>query len=334
MPEILRSRIFRISAIVAAIIGLYAWFGFQMAPKIVRSQAIKFVHNTYGRDLKIGEVRVQPFKLQLEVKDLSFPDADGRAMLSFQRFFADFEVSSLWHRAYVFKALSIEAPGVHTVVRANGVVNLSDLSPKPASPAPPEEKKSALPPAVDPVPGGQQRECWPTTICRAACRTPTSFARSPLRSRISRPPRRAGGFSFSAKSEANERFDWNGRFELAPQIASQGDFTIGALQAPGVGKFLGDALPFGLSAGSIDIGGHYSVSVGEQLDLKLKLRQGGPDRPGTAGARSGPGLGAGALADARQRRRSHFLSGVPRLIHWKWTRLRPGAGSTPGARSI
>ena len=131
MRGILRTKYFRIAATVAALIGLYAWFGFQMAPKIVRSQAIKYVHETYGRDLKIGQVRVQPFKLQLEVKDLAFPDADGRPMLSWQRFFVDFEVSSLWHRAYVFKALTIEAPGVHTVVRPDGIVNLADLSPKP-----------------------------------------------------------------------------------------------------------------------------------------------------------------------------------------------------------
>ena len=49
MPEFLRSRLFKSVAIVAAIVGLYAWFGFRVAPGIVRSQAIKYVHQTYGK---------------------------------------------------------------------------------------------------------------------------------------------------------------------------------------------------------------------------------------------------------------------------------------------
>jgi len=43
------------------------------------------------------------------------------------------------------------------------------------------------------------------------------------------------------------------------------------LQATDVGKFLGDALPFGLTAGLIDLNGHYEVTLGDQLDLKLHL---------------------------------------------------------------
>ncbi len=269
MRKILNSRL-RSVAIVAAIIGLYAGFGFQLAPKIVRSQAIKFVHKTYGRELKIGQVRVQPFKLQLEVNDLAFPDADGRPMLSLRRLFVDFEVSSLWHRAYVFKSLAIEGPGVHTVVRPDGVVNLSDLSPR--SVTAPKEKKSGLP------------QVWIQSLLVSngglayddlSRRVPYSNEFRPVAFTLKdfKTTPQGGGFSFSARSEANERFDWSGRFELAPKIASQGDFTIGALQAPGVAKFLGDALPFGISAGSMDISGNYSISIGAQLDLKLKLAQ-------------------------------------------------------------
>ncbi len=270
MREILRSRLFRIAAIVAAVVLLYAWFGFRVAPGIVRSQAIKFVHRTYGRELKIGAVRIQPFKLQLEVRELGLPDADGRPMISLQRFFVDFELSSLWHRAYVFKALSIEAPGVHTVVRPDGIVNLSELSPKPTAPPSPEEKKSGLPSLwIQSLVVSNGNLSYEDQSRRVPYRNefrPVAFTLKDFRTTP-----QGGGFSFSARSEANERFDWNGRFELAPRIASRGDFTIGALQAPDVAKFLGDALPFGVSAGLIDLSGHYSVAVGERLQLDLQL---------------------------------------------------------------
>jgi Domain of Unknown Function (DUF748) len=270
MRAILRSRLFRLAAIVAALVLVYAWFGFQVAPGIVRNQAIKFVHQTYGRDLKIGQVRIQPFKLQLEVRDLAFPDADGRPMISLQRFFVDFEVSSLWHRAYVFKALSIESPGLHTVVRTDGVVNLSDLSPKPTTPPPPEEKKSELPSlwiqSLVVSNGSLKYDDLSRRVPYGNEFHPVAFTLKDFRTTP-----QGGGFSFSARSESNERFDWNGRFGLSPRIASQGDFAIGALQAPDVAKFLGDALPFGVSAGLIDLKGHYSVAIGEPLELKLQL---------------------------------------------------------------
>ena len=270
MRGILRSRLVRSFAIIAAVLGLYAWFGFRIAPGIVRSQAIKYVHQSYGRELSIGQLRIQPFKLQLEVRGLSLPDADGRPMISLQRFFADFELSSLWHRAYVFKALSIEAPGLHTVVRPDGVVNLADLSPKPATPAPAEEKKSGLPAlwiqSLVVSNGSLKYEDLSRRVPYSNEFHPVAFTLKDFRTTP-----QGGGFSFSARSEANERFDWNGRFELSPRIASQGDFAIGALQAPGVAKFLGDALPFGVSAGLLDLKGHYSVALGEPLELNLQL---------------------------------------------------------------
>ena len=271
MRQFLRSRTFKIAAIILGVIGLYAWFGFAMAPKIVRSQAIKFVHNTYGRELTIGQVRVQPFWLQLEIRDLAFPDADGKPMLSFKRFFADFELSSLWHRAYVFKELTLESPGIRTVVRTNGVVNLAELSPKSSAPPPtPEPKKSELPSLWIQLLTVSNGNLAYEDLSR---RVPYSNEFHPVAFTLKdfKTTPQGGGFSLSAQSQDNERFDWQGRFELAPVIASQGDFKIAALQASGVAKFLGDALPMGLSSGLIDMNGSYQVSLAEKLDLKMQL---------------------------------------------------------------
>ncbi len=92
------------------LVGLYAFIGFRIAPGLLRSQAIESVRATYGRELRIGEVRVQPFKLQLEVRDLEFPDRDRQPMLSLRRLFVDFEVSSIRRRAWVVRDLDLEGP--------------------------------------------------------------------------------------------------------------------------------------------------------------------------------------------------------------------------------
>ena len=93
MGALLRSKLVIAVAIVAALIGLYALLGFKVAPGIVRNKAIDYVRAEYGRELTLGDIRIHPFKLQFEVRDVAFPDADGARMLGFERLFADFELS-------------------------------------------------------------------------------------------------------------------------------------------------------------------------------------------------------------------------------------------------
>ena len=76
MARIFKSKLAWAAALVAALVGLYALVGVKVAPGLVRDQAIKYVSQTYGRELRIGEVRIDPFKLQAEIRDLAFPDAD------------------------------------------------------------------------------------------------------------------------------------------------------------------------------------------------------------------------------------------------------------------
>ena len=93
MGALLKSKLVIAVAIVAALIGLYALLGFKVAPGMVRNKAIEYVRAEYGRELTLGEIRIHPFKLQFEVRDVAFPDADGARMLGFERLFADFELS-------------------------------------------------------------------------------------------------------------------------------------------------------------------------------------------------------------------------------------------------
>jgi len=266
VTAILKSRPFVAAAIVAALLGLYALLGFQVAPGIVRDQAIGFVRDNYGRELQVGEVRVQPFKLQLEVRDLALPDTDARTMLGFARLFVDFEVSSLWERAFVFKDVTLEAPVARAVVRPDGSLNLGDL----ALPADTEDEDAPLPSiwihslAV---------ERGAVTFIDAARTTPfeRTFESVGFGLQDFRTTPEGGDFNFTARSQADETFDWQGRFALEPRIASQGKFQIAGLRAPGVAEFLGDTLPFQLTDGSIDLAGAYQVTLGEQLELGLQL---------------------------------------------------------------
>ncbi len=264
MPKILRSKLFWAVAIPVALLGLYALLGFKVAPKIARDQAQAFVREHYARELAVGAITVHPFKLQAEVRDLALPDADGRPMLGFERLFVDFEIASLWNRAFTFKEVTIDAPLLRAVVRPDGRLNLADL-------ALPEEEPEEPTPSV-----WVQR----LTVARGAIEFTDEARPTPISRSFGdvgfglddfRTTPEGGDFSFNARSPQDETFEWKGRFALEPVIASEGEFRIGALHAPGLLDFLGDARPFTSTTGTIDLAGTYRVALGDQVELGVEL---------------------------------------------------------------
>jgi hypothetical protein len=264
MASFLKSKLLWAAVIPVALVGLYALLGFKVAPKIARDQAQAFVREHYGRELTVGTIAIHPFNLQAEVRDLALPDADGRPMLGFERLFLDFEVASLWNRALTFKDIAIEAPLIRAVVRPDGSLNLADL-------ALPEEEPDEPTPSVWVQHLAVERgaiefsdEARHTPITRSF--HAVGFALEDFRTTPE-----GGDFSFNARSPQDETFEWQGRFALEPVISSQGEFRIGALHAPGLLDFLGDARPFTLSRGTIDLQGAYRVSLGDAIELGVDL---------------------------------------------------------------
>lgn len=266
MAKFLKSKLFWAAAIPLALLGLYALLGFKVAPNIVRDQAQAFVRENYGRELAIGEIGIHPFKLQAEVRDLVLPDVDGRPMLGFERLFLDFEIASLWNRAFTFKEVTVEVPRARAVVRPDGSLNLADL----ALPEDPEEPEEPLPSVWIHKLAVERGDIEFTDEARA---TPLSrrFHAVGFGLEDFRTTPEGGDFSFSARSPEDETFDWRGQFALEPVISSRGEFTLGSLQATGVADFLGDDLPFGLSQGTIDLSGSYRMALGEQVELEVEL---------------------------------------------------------------
>jgi hypothetical protein len=268
MHALLRSKLTWTVVALLLLVGLYAVLGFQAAPRLVRSQATEYVRDTYGRELSLGEVRIHPFKLQAEIRDLSLPDADGKPMVAFRRLFVDCQLlASVWERAFVFREVSLDGPRVRTVIRPDGSLNLADLAPPPGE----DEEEDGAPPALwiqsFALTGGA------IDLFNQLRRHPIERHFTPVNFTLRdfRTTAEGGRFGLTARSRQDEEFEWKGRFALAPRITSEGEFAIRQLRAPGVAEFVGDALPFLVPAGSIDLGGTYALDVGERLALDVKL---------------------------------------------------------------
>ena len=114
-------------AVVAALAVAYTLAGFFLVPRLIRTYVPRYVQEQLKRRAEIGEVRLNPLLLKLEIKHFRLQEADGRPLLGFDRLFVDFELSSLFRRAWTVAEFQLEAPRLDVVLTRDGRLNLADL---------------------------------------------------------------------------------------------------------------------------------------------------------------------------------------------------------------
>ena len=94
-------------AIAAAAFVVYALLGFLAGPPLARHILTHNVAETLKRKVSVGEVRVNPLALSLELKDLALAEADGAPIAAMRRLYANFQLSSLVRRAWTFADIAL-----------------------------------------------------------------------------------------------------------------------------------------------------------------------------------------------------------------------------------
>ena len=270
--QLFRTRLARWVAIAAALVALYALAGFVIAPKLVRSALLKDIPQAMDATPSVGDIRINPFSLQLDVRDFALADKGGNKLLGFGRLFIDFELSSIWHRAYTFKQIEIASPYVNAVVARDGTVNLKALSPKPSAAVPPPAPGAAAKPlpalrvGTFKVSDGSlsyQDESHPSQF--AALLKPINFE---LRDFVTGV---AGGlFNFTGVSKVGERVEWHGHLSVQP-IESDGELSIAGLRAHTLWEYLEDRLNFVIDSGTIDVQSTYKFALKDAIELQLNI---------------------------------------------------------------
>jgi hypothetical protein len=103
-------RRFRFWAVVSVV--LYTLGGFFLAPWVVGKLAVDGVRDTMDRELELGEVRVNPYVLSLDIDGIALRDADGETLLGLDHFRANFQLSSLFRWAWTFREIRFDGPYV------------------------------------------------------------------------------------------------------------------------------------------------------------------------------------------------------------------------------
>jgi len=125
---------------IVAVIAIYGLVGFFLVPVIAKKVIVNQIQERTGREATVGEVRCNPFTLSLTIRDFSFPDRPGSTMLSFDEFYANAQVSSIFRWAATLKELRVENPYVGLRRFEDGGVNVLELMDDIEERMPPEEE--------------------------------------------------------------------------------------------------------------------------------------------------------------------------------------------------
>lgn len=237
---------------LALLLALYAAAGYLWAPRLIKDEAQSWTRKNLGLELAMGEVKVDPFRLRVELNDLAIPAEDP--MASAKRLSLDFAGRSLFSESYRFDDIHLVQPQVKAILGADGKLNLLKLMPPPNDdPFPPvlianlEVEKGAAYFADHSKPNRPDTNLAPITFSLQNLHTTRD---------------EGGGFRLDGVSDAGEEFVWRGKVSMAP-VASEGGLAIRRLKAASVQEFVGDVLPIVLRNGQIDLDLGYKASYGK-----------------------------------------------------------------------
>jgi Domain of Unknown Function (DUF748) len=271
LRQFFKTKSFRILGVVALLLVLYAIAGFWLAPKLLRSNLVKEIPKTLpGVTPAVGEIRVNPFLFKVDIKDFSLSGANGTKLAGFGRLFIDFQVSSIWHRAYTFSNIDVASPFANAVIFKDGSLNLSQLIPKSTEKPKPEPTNAAPIPALR-IGSFKVTQGFLSFDDR---RRPSDFATrlEPINFELQNFSTgvTGGRFTFTGASKLGERIEWHGHVSVQP-IESDGEFQIAGLQAHTIWEYLADRLSFLVNSGKIDVNATYKFSLKDDVDLNVDV---------------------------------------------------------------
>jgi len=244
-------------AAFVALFTLYALFGFFAMPRIVKQQIGSFAADTLLRKTSIGDVRVNPLLLSLEIRDFALTEHDGAPIAGFKRLFADFELSSVFRLAWTFSAIELDGLDVRADIAPDGRFNILALLD--SLPKTEDRPNAKLPRALLhrlALRGGE------ISFSDRSLPEPANTKLAPLDlevHEISTLPERRGDYTVAAKFSDGSSLSWRGEASLLP-IASQGEFAFTGAKLSSAWRFLRDRFGLAEPQGELDFALHYRLA--------------------------------------------------------------------------
>jgi hypothetical protein len=328
-----------------AAILLYALAGFFVAPPVIRSILLHNLEQQLTTKPTLGDVRVNPFRLSVSLRNFSIPDRRGATAIAFDELYLRASPLSPFFRAWTLGELRLVRPYVNASILEDRTLSLFQLLRNP--PGAPDSSSAEPPPVLVRrlriVDGGLSFEDRSRTPVLRKSMTPIRIELHDFTTRMGRE----NGYSFVARTDRGEQLTWHGRFHLRP-FTSDGEIKVDGLQAFTLEDFLGPVNPYQFTHGTIGLAAKYRIDasrtpptlgladVGVSIrDLVLVDRPTGEE---VITADSIDTRGGTVNANALQANLGQVSATGARITAWmspdgvtnlqRWTEPRPGADTT------
>ena len=240
----------------------YAILGFLILPPIIRAVAVKQLSKQLDREVSIEKIKINPFVLSTTVRGLLIKDKDGQPFISWDEVYVNFQLSSFFGHAWVFKEISVTKPYARVQINQDYTLNFSDLVTKFSTNTP------TAPPATPSKPlalrvGRLQITGASASFSDFTTREPFKRIIGPLNVTLQNfrtDPENKNPYSFAGTTDAGERFAWSGFFYLDP-LRSEGELTLDNITLNKYAPLYQDFVHFEIRDGVMGVQSNYRFEL-------------------------------------------------------------------------
>ena len=253
-------------------ITIYTLFGFLVLPWIAKSQLEQSLAETFKSPVSIESLYINPYVLSVDVRQFSITELLAEeTLISFERLYINFQLSSLFRWAYTFEALQLQGAHVNVHRFPDGHLNLSQLIPADNNKNNNENEEAA----------GIPRRIFHHLDVASASATFRDQTRltefytefGPIDigvENLATLPDETGLQEVDIKLANGLNLAWEGSLTTQP-IASSGNLEISGPLLPTVYQYLQDELNVEVEAGMTDVNVDYAVTMNTDEDLSLSI---------------------------------------------------------------
>ncbi len=242
------------------LIGLliYTGVGFLVLPAMLKWQLRKQLPALTHRIAEVKQVRMNPYALSLTVRGLSLTESNGAPFAAFDELYVNFQLSSVFRRAWTFGDIRLVHPTANLVRLAEGGFNFSNLV---STNSPPNTNPPLAPPTVLVqsllITNAVVTFADETTAPRfKADYGPINLAITDFSTRRAKD----GPYTFVATTSDGESFAWSGRISVNPPQSS-GQFKLTGISPGKYSAYLAQFSTVLVASGKIDVGADYRVNA-------------------------------------------------------------------------
>jgi hypothetical protein len=274
---------------VVGLLLFYTVAGFLILPPIIRAVAVKQLSKQLDREVSIAKVKLNPFTFSTTIRGLLIKDKDGEPFVSWDEVYVNFQLSSFFGKAWVFKEISLAKPFARVQMNKDYTLNFSDLIAKFSTNAPgtpPKEPAKPIALRIDRL----QILGVTASFTDLTPRTPFKRILGPLDVTLDNfrtDPDNKNPYAFAGTTDAGEKISWGGFFYLDP-LRSRGELTLDNLTLNKYAPLYQDLVNFEIRDGTVGLHLNYHLELSDTnriiavTDTAFALRNFKLAEPGSA----------------------------------------------------